>query len=400
MPSAGPYTSRVKRAIFLDRDNTIIQNDGDLGNPDEVRLIRGAAHAIGSLRQLGYRIIVVSNQGGVARGTYTERDVDAVHERIAQMVHDSAGAIIDRFYYCPFHPDGTVEEYAKEHPWRKPQPGMLLEAARSLDLDLRECWMVGDQERDIEAGRAAGCQTILISRKTSVTTRASFQAASLAEAAAIIAQNRVRTRQVIPPAPTVVVSPRAVPEEQPVAAGSGRRSEAAGAEAVERVIAEPSPAGESDGNEAAEVEAPDRPVHPEVGHEEAVAEADAAISTTNERDAEVSPEAQPLESRRDPFRHIPLRVRGVERSAGDRHNEAAPLDRQLTELLGEVRSWRHSQREFTPAMMMGSLASLATLILAVLLAVYLEPAAAMVWICVTIVAQLGVTAFIVLNLRR
>ena len=151
-------------------------------------------------------------------------------ERIAQMVHDSAGAIIDRFYYCPFHPEGTVAEYSKEHPWRKPQPGMLLEAARSLDLDLKECWMVGDGERDIEAGRAAGCQTILITRKTSVNTKADFQAGSLAEAAAIIAQNRVRPRHIIPPAPTVVVSPKVAHEARHAEALTGRAGAAIAAD--------------------------------------------------------------------------------------------------------------------------------------------------------------------------
>ncbi len=183
----------MTRAIFLDRDNTIIHNDGDLGNPAEVRLIRGAAHAIASLRHLGFRIIIVTNQGGVARGIYTEDDVDAVHQHIAQLVHDTTGGIIDRFYYCPFHPNGTVNEYRKEHPWRKPQPGMLLQAAKDLEVDLEHSWMVGDQERDIEAGNAAHCQTILITElNQKVTSGAHYCVETLAEAAAIIAQNRSR----------------------------------------------------------------------------------------------------------------------------------------------------------------------------------------------------------------
>jgi len=192
----GTNDSVVNRAVFLDRDNTIIEAHGDLGDPERVRLIRGAAHAIASLRQLGFRIIVVCNQAAVARGIYTEEDVDAVHQRIAQLVHETAGGVIDRFYYCPFHPEGTVAEYRREHPWRKPKPGMLLQAARDLEIELSESWMVGDQERDIEAGLAAGCQTILVDRTGSRgrSTKSHFQVETLGEAAAVVAQHRTRPR--------------------------------------------------------------------------------------------------------------------------------------------------------------------------------------------------------------
>ncbi len=150
-------------AVFLDRDNTIIHNDGDLGDPDQVKLIQGVASAIASVCGLGYKIVVVTNQGGVARGKYSEEDVDAVHDRIEEMVRDRAnGARIDAFYFCPFHPQGTVARYKKEHPTRKPKPGMLLQAAEDLQLDLNQSWMVGDALRDIEAGAAAGCRTVLL----------------------------------------------------------------------------------------------------------------------------------------------------------------------------------------------------------------------------------------------
>ena len=112
-------------AVFLDRDNTLIQNDGDLGDPDAVELITGVPLAIASLCGLGYRVVVVTNQGGVARGAYTEEDVEAVHERISALVQDRAnGARIDAFYACPFHPEGTVKAYARDHENRKPRPGM------------------------------------------------------------------------------------------------------------------------------------------------------------------------------------------------------------------------------------------------------------------------------------
>ncbi|MCP3903307.1 MAG: HAD-IIIA family hydrolase [Planctomycetes bacterium] len=152
-------------AVFLDRDNTLIANDGDLGEPEDVRLLGGVPAGLKALHDAGFRLIVVTNQGGVARGRFTEDDVDAVHQRIAMLVDEGAGSrsLINRFYYCPYHPEAPLEEYRRDHPWRKPNPGMLLQAARDLHLDLKRCWMIGDQPRDVAAGHAAGCRTVLIS---------------------------------------------------------------------------------------------------------------------------------------------------------------------------------------------------------------------------------------------
>jgi len=156
----------VQPAVFLDRDNTLIHNDGDLGDPDQVRLVEDVPPSLKALREAGYSLVVVTNQGGVARNKFSEQDVDAVHQRIAQLVDDHAhgNGLIDRFYYCPYHPEATVAEYRRDHPWRKPHPGMILQAARDMGLELSASWMVGDQERDILAGRAAGCRTILVTK--------------------------------------------------------------------------------------------------------------------------------------------------------------------------------------------------------------------------------------------
>ncbi len=185
----------MHRAVFLDRDNTIIHNDGDLGDPDQVKLFQGAASAIASIRGLGFKIVVVTNQGGVARGKYTEDDVDATNQRIAELLHEQAnGALVDAFYYCPYHPDGSEPRYRREHPWRKPQPGMLLQAAEDLNLDLELCWMVGDAPRDIEAGIRANTRTILLSdpHRANELTEANtpdFYAQNLIEVARIVAQH-------------------------------------------------------------------------------------------------------------------------------------------------------------------------------------------------------------------
>lgn len=183
----------MDRAVFLDRDGTLLDNQGDLGDPNLVKLIQGAPSAIASFRGLGYKVIVVTNQGGVARGKYTEDDVKAVHRRINDLARANSGAWIDRFYYCPYHPEGTVEKYAMDHPWRKPQPGMVLQAAEDLKLNLSKCWMIGDQPRDMQAGREAGLRTILlrdVSEPAPGGVTFEFLAPTLIEAVRLVAQQR------------------------------------------------------------------------------------------------------------------------------------------------------------------------------------------------------------------
>ncbi len=166
-------------AVFLDRDNTLIENDADLGDPARVRLIAGVGPPLGRLRDAGYVLVVVTNQGGVARGRFREADVEAVNRRVSRALDDAAQRrrLVERFYYCPYHPQATISRYRRDHPWRKPNPGMLLAAARDLGLDLARSWLIGDQPRDIQAGRAAGCATILLgdepvsSGKTAKTLR-------------------------------------------------------------------------------------------------------------------------------------------------------------------------------------------------------------------------------------
>jgi D,D-heptose 1,7-bisphosphate phosphatase len=186
----------MRPALFFDRDNTPVITDGYLGNPDEVVLVEGAAAAVARGRGLGYAIVVVSNQSGVARGFYTEEDVHAVNRRMEQLLlAQNSDAVIDHHEFCPFHPEAEVDKYRCDSDLRKPKPGMLLAAARALDLDLPRSWMIGDAPRDIAAGRAAGCRTILLKdpdlppspaagEKTTVTP--DHVAASLAEAIGIV----------------------------------------------------------------------------------------------------------------------------------------------------------------------------------------------------------------------
>jgi D,D-heptose 1,7-bisphosphate phosphatase len=155
-------------AVFFDRDGTLIGNPGYLNHPDQVELLDGAGEAVRELRALGYRTVVVSNQSGVARGIVTEEMLGRIHERLGELLAVK-GASLDKIYYCPYHPDGVVPEYRKDSEWRKPRPGMLLAAADEMQIELTRSWMIGDNERDVEAGRSAGCRTILIS-----STRSEF----------------------------------------------------------------------------------------------------------------------------------------------------------------------------------------------------------------------------------
>lgn len=150
-------------AIFFDRDNTLILCDAYLGDPTGVVLMEGAADAIARARSLGYATVVVSNQSGVGRGMYEEEAVHRVNQKMDEMLlQQNPAAVIDRHEFCPFHPDASIERYRQDSDLRKPKPGMLLRAAEQLALDLERSWLVGDQPRDIEAGKAAGCRTILM----------------------------------------------------------------------------------------------------------------------------------------------------------------------------------------------------------------------------------------------
>jgi D,D-heptose 1,7-bisphosphate phosphatase len=151
------------KAIFLDRDDTLIEDPGYINNPDQVRLLDGVAEALIELKALGYKLIVATNQSAVARGIVSEKVLGEIHDRLKQLLAGK-NAFLDRIYYCPFHPDGVVPKYRKESDWRKPNPGMLRKAAEEMDIDLSQSWCVGNGSRDVEAGRRAGCKTILIDK--------------------------------------------------------------------------------------------------------------------------------------------------------------------------------------------------------------------------------------------
>ena len=149
------------KAVFFDRDDTLIEDPGYINNPEQVKLLEGVPEALIQLKALGYKLIVVTNQSAVAHGIVTEKVLGEIHDRLKQLLADK-NAFLDRIYYCPYHPEGVVPKYSKESDLRKPKPGMLLKAADEMDIDLSKSWCVGNSNRDIEAGLRAGCKTILI----------------------------------------------------------------------------------------------------------------------------------------------------------------------------------------------------------------------------------------------
>ncbi len=149
------------KAIFLDRDDTLLDDPGYIDSPDQVKLLSGAAEAVSQFKRMGYRVVIITNQSAIARGMITEKQLEQIHQRMKNML-SAEGAAVDGVYYCPYHPNGTVPEFARESALRKPGPGMLHKAAEEMDIDLSRSWMIGDRFRDIEAGKAAGCHTILV----------------------------------------------------------------------------------------------------------------------------------------------------------------------------------------------------------------------------------------------
>jgi len=147
----------MDRACFLDRDGVIIEDVNYLSDPGHAKLCPGVAEALNLLRKNGYKLIVVSNQSGVARGYFTMKAVEAVQMRIEKLLKKEDAAI-DAWYNCPHLPEGKVKEFAVDCDCRKPKPGLLLRAAKEHSLEIPQSFMIGDKIRDLEAGFNAGCK--------------------------------------------------------------------------------------------------------------------------------------------------------------------------------------------------------------------------------------------------
>lgn len=179
------------RAVFLDKDGTLIEDVPYNVDPERICLTQGAVEGLQVLSRSGYQLIVMTNQSGVARGYFPESALVAVEERLRQLLAE-VGIPLAGFYYCAHHPDGVVQEFAIACSCRKPEPGMLIRAAAERGIDMRESWFIGDILNDVEAGRRAGCKTIRIDNGNETEWQMSPQrsphyvVADIAEAAQVI----------------------------------------------------------------------------------------------------------------------------------------------------------------------------------------------------------------------
>lgn len=166
-----------QKAIFLDRDGTINKYVGFLRNIDDFELIEGVSEAIKKINQSGYLAIVVTNQPVIARGEVTWDELHEIHKKMETLLGKD-GAYIDGIYICPHHPDkgfeGERPEYKIDCDCRKPKPGLLLQAAGDFNIDLSQSIMIGDSDRDVEAGRNAGCKLSIKIKKGQLTTSETF----------------------------------------------------------------------------------------------------------------------------------------------------------------------------------------------------------------------------------
>lgn len=153
------------RAIFLDRDGTLIEPRHYPSLPEHLQLVKDVAPELCHLQRAGFRLVVITNQSGIARGYFGEAELRRMHEHLTNEL-GWHGVWLDGIYHCPHHPEGIVPSLAINCDCRKPEPGMLLRAATDLDLDLSRSWFVGDILDDVEAGNRAGCRTILVDLDT------------------------------------------------------------------------------------------------------------------------------------------------------------------------------------------------------------------------------------------
>lgn len=181
----------MNRAIFLDRDGLITFAGVHIYKIEDLKFIEGVFNGLRKLQKLDYLLIVITNQAGIAKGMYEEKDYFAFRNEMHGQLKGK-GIIINAEYFCPHHLQGTIEKYKIDCNCRKPKSGMLEQAARDFDLDLEKCWMLGDTSSDIQAGKNAGCKTIhvLTGEGKIPSDYADFVANNLVEASSYIFQSQ------------------------------------------------------------------------------------------------------------------------------------------------------------------------------------------------------------------
>ena len=187
----------MDKAIFLDRDGVLIKDIHLLTSKNQIIFENQVFSALKLLKYVKFKLFVVSNQTVVARGMSSESEVEAINNFISEIISDKTGVQIDKFYFCPHHPNATIEKYRINCECRKPKPGMLYQAADEFNIDMSRSYMIGDRISDIIAGATAGCKTILLetgmhnekpieSDAMDLTIKPDFTCSNLTEAIKII----------------------------------------------------------------------------------------------------------------------------------------------------------------------------------------------------------------------
>ncbi len=151
----------MNRAVFLDRDGTVTVLGDYVYKISDFAFIDGSEQAVKLAKEAGFLVVIVTNQAGVGRGLYTEKDVKKFHDHLQNEL-EKTGTSVDAFYYSPYHPTHGIGDYLKDTECRKPKPGMMLQAAKDFDIDLKKSYMIGDNIGDVQAGLNAGCRPILV----------------------------------------------------------------------------------------------------------------------------------------------------------------------------------------------------------------------------------------------
>jgi D-glycero-D-manno-heptose 1,7-bisphosphate phosphatase len=162
----------MNKAVFLDRDGVINElyyddNQGVIDSPfhpNQFTLFPKVGDAINTFHKLGYLVVIISNQPGIAKKHFSEKTFEAIQQKMKDELQNS-NSFVDAEYYCFHHPEAKIDKYKKTCDCRKPNPGMIKQAAREYEIDLSQSWMIGDSAVDIEAGATAGCKTIFIGKK-------------------------------------------------------------------------------------------------------------------------------------------------------------------------------------------------------------------------------------------
>jgi rfaE bifunctional protein nucleotidyltransferase chain/domain len=174
------------RAVFLDRDGTINVNTNYVNHPSDVRLLPHAAEGLRILQNSGFQLIIITNQSGIARGYFTEKDLGRINARLLSLLSDEGVNVTD-LLYSPYHVRGTIPKYTKDSPLRKPRPGMIINAATINNIDIPSSYLIGDSDSDIGAGTNAGCLANILIRNSrnngTSEPRADFTASDILEAA-------------------------------------------------------------------------------------------------------------------------------------------------------------------------------------------------------------------------